>query len=58
MKQASHLTQVQVSDFWKKLSVIQKINYTAKQLLDNLSTHKLLNSLKQAIRLDTDQNTN
>lgn len=58
VKQAHNLTTVVPGFFWKKLAIIQKINYTAQKLVDALSTNKLLGALKRAIRMDIEQNAN
>ena len=50
LQQAHSLTKAQSSEFWKKIRVIQNINYTAQKLLEALSTTKLLSLLRKAIR--------
>ena len=54
LQQAQALTKVYYSEFWKKISVIQKINYTAQRLLETLSTVKLLRFLQKAVRSEAE----
>ena len=58
LQQAHALTEVQSSEFWSKLRVIQKINYTAQRLLEALSTVKLLRFLQKAVRSEAEGQPN
>ena len=47
-----------VSPFWGKLGTMQKINYTAKVLIEAVSIQKIIKFISKGVRMTAEQDAN